>query len=60
MFPRLKKKLKDRHFDTTEIIKAESQALLNLLIEHDFRDAFKKMAERLGTVHKSGRGLLPG
>jgi hypothetical protein len=42
LFPRLKIKLKDRHFDTTEVIEAESQAVLNTLTEHDFQDAFKK------------------
>jgi hypothetical protein len=40
-FPRLKIKLKGRHFDTTELMKAESQAVLNSLTEHDFQDAFK-------------------
>jgi hypothetical protein len=35
-------KLKGRHFDTTEVIEAESQAVLNTLTEHDFQDAFKK------------------
>jgi hypothetical protein len=38
----LKIKLKDRHFDTTEVIEAEPQALLNTLTEHDFQGAFKK------------------
>jgi hypothetical protein len=47
----LKIKLKGRHFDTTEVIEAESRAVLNTLIEHDFQDAFKKMAEALGTMH---------
>jgi hypothetical protein len=41
LFPRLKIKLKDRHFDTVEVIEAESQAVLNTLTEHDFQDAFK-------------------
>jgi hypothetical protein len=31
------------------VIKAESQAVLNTLTEHDFHDAFKKMAEALAT-----------
>jgi hypothetical protein len=31
LFPRLKIKLKDRHFDTIEVIKAELQAMLNTL-----------------------------
>jgi hypothetical protein len=38
----LKIKLKSRHFDTIEVIEAESQAVLNTLTEHDFQDAFKK------------------
>jgi hypothetical protein len=38
----LKIKLKGRHFVTIDVIKAESQAELNTLTEHDFQDAFKK------------------
>jgi hypothetical protein len=34
----LKIKLKGRHFDTTEVIKAESQVVLNTLTERDFQD----------------------
>jgi hypothetical protein len=30
------------HFDTIEVIEAESQAVLNTLIEHDFQKEFKK------------------
>jgi hypothetical protein len=37
----LKIKLKGHHFDTTEVIKAESQVALNTPTEHDFQDAFK-------------------
>jgi hypothetical protein len=36
----LKIKLKGRHFDTVEVIEAESQAVLNTFTEHDFQDAF--------------------
>jgi hypothetical protein len=39
--PRLKIQLKDRHFDTNEVMESESQAVLNSLTEHDFQDAFK-------------------
>jgi hypothetical protein len=49
-FPRLKIKLKGRHFDTTEVIEADSQAALNTLTEHDFQEEFK-MAEALGKVN---------
>jgi hypothetical protein len=33
-------KLRDHHFDTTEVIYAESQVVLNILTEHNFQDAF--------------------
>jgi hypothetical protein len=40
LFTRSKIKLKCRHFDTIEVIETESQAILNILVEHDFQDAF--------------------
>jgi hypothetical protein len=33
-------KLKDRHFDTVQVIEAESQAVPNTLTENGFQDAF--------------------
>jgi hypothetical protein len=54
----LKVKLKGRHFDTIEVMEAELQVVLNTLTEHDFQDAFRKMAESLVMVHTCGRGLL--
>jgi hypothetical protein len=57
LFPRLKIKLKGRHFDTIEVNEAESQAVLNTLTEHGFQGAFK-MAEALETMHTPGRKLL--
>jgi hypothetical protein len=60
LFPRLKINLKGCHFDTNEITEAESRAVLNTLTEHDFQDAFKKMAEALGMVHTHEKGLLQG
>jgi hypothetical protein len=56
----LKVKLKGRHFDTIEVIEAESHLVLNTLTGHDFQDAFKQMPETLGTLHTHGRGLLQG
>jgi hypothetical protein len=56
----LKIKLKGRHFDTVEVIEAESQAVLITLKEHDCQDAFKRMAEALGTVHTRRRRPLGG
>jgi hypothetical protein len=46
LFPRLKIKLKGRHFDTTEVMETESQAVLNSLTEHDFQGAFTKRQKR--------------
>jgi predicted helicase len=40
------------------VIKAESQVVLITFTEHNFQDAFKKMAEALGTVHTYQLGLL--
>jgi hypothetical protein len=34
-------KLESYHFDTIEVIEAELEAVLNTLIEHVFKDAFK-------------------
>jgi hypothetical protein len=42
LFPRLKMKLRGQHFDTIEVIEAESRAVLNTLKEHEFPDALKK------------------
>jgi hypothetical protein len=39
---------------------AESQAVLNTTTEPDFQDAFKRMAESLGTVHTHVEGWLRG
>jgi hypothetical protein len=38
----IEQQLKSCHFDTTEMIEAESQAVLDTLTEHDFQDAFKQ------------------
>jgi hypothetical protein len=43
LFPPLKIELKGRHFDTNEVMEAESQAALNTLTEHDFQDAFENV-----------------
>jgi predicted helicase len=46
------------YVDITEVVKADSQVVVNTLTEHDFQDAFKKIVEALGTVHICRRGLL--
>jgi hypothetical protein len=40
-FTRFKINLKSRHFDTIEVIEAESQTMLNTLTTQNFQDAFK-------------------
>jgi hypothetical protein len=45
-------------FYTIEVIEAESHAVLNTLTEHDFQDAFKEIAEAVGTAHTRGRGFF--
>jgi hypothetical protein len=52
-FLQLKIKLKGRHFDTTEVIEAESQAVLNTLTEHD---AFKKNDRSVGNCVYAQKG----
>jgi hypothetical protein len=42
----LKVKLKGRHFDTIEVFKAESQAVLNTLTKHNLKDPFTKWQKR--------------
>jgi hypothetical protein len=59
LFPRSKTKLKGRHFDTTEVVEAESQAVLNSLTEHGFQAAFK-MAEEQGTVSRAEGDCFEG
>jgi hypothetical protein len=41
VFP-IENKTEDCHFDTVEVMEAESQAVLNTLTEHNFQNAFKK------------------
>jgi hypothetical protein len=48
-------KLGGLHFDTMEVIDAESQTALNTTSRMHL-----KVAEVLGTVHTRGRGLLLG
>jgi hypothetical protein len=42
LFSLLKINLRGLHFDTIEVIEAESQAVLNIITEHDFKEAVTK------------------
>jgi hypothetical protein len=55
LFPQLKIKLKGRHLDTTEVIKAESHVVLNTLTEHNFISFHLKTAKALVMVHRHGK-----
>jgi hypothetical protein len=53
--PLFKIKLKDCHFDITEVMEAELQALLNTLTEHDFQVIFKNRQKRWERcIHEEG------
>jgi hypothetical protein len=53
----LKVKLKGRHFDTIEVMEAESRAVLNSLTEHELSRCIYKMAEALERCIRA-RGLF--
>jgi hypothetical protein len=46
LFPKMKLKLKGHRCDTIEEIQAESQRVLDTLIEKDFQEAFQKRRRR--------------
>jgi len=46
LFSKMKLKLKGRQFDTIEKIQAESQRVLDTLIEKDFQEASQKLRRR--------------
>lgn len=46
LFPKMKLKLKGRHFDTVEDIQRESRKILNSIPESDFEKAFQKWQKR--------------
>jgi hypothetical protein len=45
LFPQMKFKLKGRRFDTIEEIQAESQRVLDTLIEKDFQERSKSVGD---------------
>jgi hypothetical protein len=51
--------LKDRHFDTIEVIVVESEAVQNTLTEHDLQDALKTW-QSTGNLYTRGKRLLGG
>jgi hypothetical protein len=47
LFPKLKMKLKEQHYETVSDIQRQSQAVLNNIKENDFHGAFEAWKERL-------------
>jgi hypothetical protein len=56
----LKIKLKGRHFDTAEVMEAESQAVLSTLTERDFQDALKNGRSPENGAHGAEGDYLEG
>jgi hypothetical protein len=60
LFPRLKIKLKCRHFDAIEVMEAELQVVLNTHTEHGFQDAFKQWQKRWERCIRLGGDCFEG
>jgi hypothetical protein len=60
LFPKMKLKLKGRQFDTTEVIQAESQRVLDALTEKDFQEAFQKWGRRWDRCLHAGGNYFEG
>jgi len=56
----MKLKLKGHRFDTNEEIQAESQRVLDTLIEKDFQEAFQKWRRRWGKCLHVGGNYFEG
>jgi hypothetical protein len=56
----MKIKLKGCHFDTVEVMEAEFQVMMNILIEQNFQGCIQETAEALVMVHTGGNRLLQG
>jgi flavin reductase (DIM6/NTAB) family NADH-FMN oxidoreductase RutF len=58
LFPQLKLKLKGCHFDTTDVVEAEGQAVLNTPTKDNFQDAFKNgTSTGNGAYERKGEGV---
>jgi hypothetical protein len=56
----MKLKLKGRRFDTIEEIQAESQRVLDTLIEQDFQEAFQKWRRQCDWCLHAGGNYFEG
>ena len=59
-FQKMKLKLKGRRFNTIEEIQAESQSVLDILIEKDFQEAFQKWRRQWDQCPHAGGNYFEG
>jgi hypothetical protein len=60
LFPKKRFKLKRRRLDAMEKIQAESQRVLDTLIEKDFQEAFQKCRKRWDRCLHAGGNYFEG
>jgi len=60
LFPKMKLKPKRCQFDTTEEIQAESQRVLDTLIQKDFQEVFQKWRRRWDQCLHAGGNYFEG
>jgi hypothetical protein len=60
LFPKLKMKLKRRHFETVSDIQKESQPVLNSIQENDFHIAFEAWKKQWDRCIRSQRVYFEG
>jgi hypothetical protein len=58
LFPKLKMKLKGRHFETVSDIQRESQAVLDSIKDNDFHGAFEAWKKTMGSLYTFPRRLF--
>jgi len=60
LFPKMELKLKGCRFGTIEPIQADSQSVLDTLIEKDFQEAFQKRRRRWDRCPHAGGNFFEG
>ena len=60
LLPKMKLKLKGRRFDTIEEIQAESQTVLDTLIEKELQEAFKRWRRQWDQYLHAGGNYFKG
>jgi hypothetical protein len=58
LFPKLKTKLKGRHFETVSDIQRESEAALDSIMENGFHSAFEVWKKTMGSLYTFPRRIF--